>query len=75
MVGRYLCGSMYYILNVQFSKIEICLNQILSSAFPFIFSLEKKKKSKGWIVEAEDTKPSRSAANQQVCLAALLMED
>lgn len=72
MVGRYLCGSMYCILNVQFSKTEVCQNQILPSAFPFTFSLEK---SKGWTEEAEDTKSSRTAANQQVCLVALLRED
>lgn len=71
MVGRYLCGPMYYILNMQVSKIEICQNQILSSAFSFTFSLEKRK---GWIVGAEDTKFSRTAANQQVCLVALLMD-
>lgn len=61
---------MYSILNVQFSK--NWQNQILSSAFPFTFSLEK---GKGWIVEAEDTKSSKIAANQQVCQVALLMED
>lgn len=72
MVGSYQCGSMYCILNVQVSKIEIFQNQILSYAFSFTFSLEK---SKGWIVEAEDPKSSRTAANQQVCLVALLMDD
>lgn len=63
---------MYSVLNMQFSKTEICQNQIPSSAFPFMFSLEK---SKGWIGEAEDTKSSRTAASQQVCLVALHMED
>lgn len=54
MMGSYLCGSMYYIIMVHFSKIKISQNQILSSAFPFT------EKDKGQILEAKDTGSSRT---------------
>lgn len=49
-----MCGSIYFILIVRFSKIKVCQNQIISSAFAFT------EEGKGQIVEAEDTKSSRT---------------
>lgn len=49
-----MCGSVYFILIVWFSKIKVCQNQIISSAFAFT------EEGKGQIVEAEDTKSSRT---------------